>query len=148
VERPIDPPPWLVQQWKETARAQLGDLHLEAPRAGVEDPIPVAVAIGRARRRSLVRAGADPHDRLGFDEPLHRVFEDASQHVRVRALKLIDQRAARHPVLGHRGSSGLGKSFQENSAAAFFVYSSAVLSHPGFTPHYATSLSAEVGSER
>ncbi|WP_337309772.1 hypothetical protein, partial [Candidatus Aeolococcus gillhamiae] len=27
-----------------------------------------------------------------------------------------------HSVLGHRGSPGLGKSFQENSAVAFFVY--------------------------
>jgi hypothetical protein len=27
-----------------------------------------------------------------------------------------------HSGLGHRGSPGLGKSFQENSAVAFFVY--------------------------
>jgi hypothetical protein len=65
---------------------------------------------------------ADLCGRLGFDQPLHRVFENASEHVRVGALKLIEQRLVRHPVLGHRGSPGLGKSFQENSAVAFFVY--------------------------
>ena len=69
-----------------------------------------------------MRAGADLRRGLGFDEPLHRVLEDAAQHVRVRALELIEQRLLRHPVLGHRGSPGLGKSFQENSAVAFFVY--------------------------
>ena len=55
-------------------------------------------------------------------KPLHRVLEDASQHVRVCALELLEQCRGHHPVLGHRGSPGLGKSFQENSAVAFFVY--------------------------
>jgi hypothetical protein len=57
-----------------------------------------------------------------WETALHRVLEDASQHVRVGALELIEQRLVRHPVLGHRGSAGLGKSFQENSAVACFVY--------------------------
>ena len=60
----------------------------------------------RPRRRSLVRAGADLRGRFSFDELLHRVFEDASQHVRVCALELIEQRLVRHPVLGNRGSPG------------------------------------------
>jgi len=55
-----------------------------------------------------VRAGADLRGCLDFDEPLHRVLEDAPQDVRVCALELIDQRLVRHPVLGHRGSPGLG----------------------------------------
>jgi len=36
----------------------------------------------------------------------------------------------RHPVLGHRGSPGLGKSFQENSAVACLSTSSAELGSP------------------
>ena len=55
-----------------------------------------------------MRAGADLCGRLSFDEPLHRVLENASQDVGVCALQLIDQRLVRHPVLGHRGSPGLG----------------------------------------
>jgi hypothetical protein len=133
---------------KEAVRARLRDLQLEAPRAGVENPLPVAVAVRGAARRSLVRAGADLRGRLGFDEALHRVFEDASQDVRVCALKLIEQRLVRHPVLGHRGSPGLVKSFQENSAVASLSTSSAALRSPGFTPHYGTSLWNPLESRR
>jgi hypothetical protein len=107
-ERPIDASAWLEQGRKEAAGAQLGDLQFEASRSGVEDPIAVAVAVRGPRRRSLVRAGADLRGRLRFDELLHRLFEDASHHVRVGALELIEQRLVRHPVLGHRGSPGLG----------------------------------------
>jgi len=107
-ERSVDASPWLEQGREEAARAQLGDLQLEASRAGVEDPLPVAVAVRGACRRSLVRAGADLRGRLSFDQPLHGVFENAPEHVRVSALQLIEQRLVRHPVLGHRGSPGLG----------------------------------------
>lgn len=69
---------------EEAPRAQVGDLQLEASRAGVEDSLAVAIAVRGSRRRSLVRPGADLRGRFGFDEPLHRVFEDASQHVRAR----------------------------------------------------------------
>jgi hypothetical protein len=58
------------------------------------------------------------------------VLEDAAQHVRVRTLELIQQRLVRHPVLGHRGSPGLGKSFQENSAVASLSTPSAALGSP------------------
>jgi hypothetical protein len=68
-----------------------------------------------------VGLSADLRGGLGFDQPLHGVFEDAPKHVRVCALELLDQRLVRHSVLGHRGSPGLGKSFQENSAVAFFA---------------------------
>jgi hypothetical protein len=84
-----------------------------------------------------VRAGADLGGRLGFDQALHRVFEDAPEHVRVCALELLEQCRGHHPVLGHRGSPGLGKSFQENSAVAFFVY---LVGSAGVTPdlHHTT----------
>ena len=59
------------------------------------------------------------------------MLEDAAQHVRVRTVELIQQRLVRHPVLGHRGSPGLVKSFQEHSAVAFFVY---LVGSPGVTP--------------
>ncbi len=65
------------------------------------------------------------------------VFQDAAQHVRVRALELREQCRGHHPVLGHRGSPGLGKSFQENSAVAFPVY---LVGSAGVTPdlHHTT----------
>ncbi len=78
--------------------------------------------MGRARRRALVRAGAEVSGRLGFDEPLHGVLENSADCVGVGILKLAQQRLVCHPVLSHRGSPGLGRSFQENSAVAFFVY--------------------------
>ena len=58
------------------------------------------------------------------------MLEDAAQHVRVRTLELIQQRLVRHPVLGHRGSPGLGKSFQENSAVASLSTPLAALGSP------------------
>jgi hypothetical protein len=101
---------------------QLGDLQLEPPRAGVEDPLPVTVAVRGAARRSFVRPRADVRGSFGVDEPLHGVLENAPKNVGVSTIEVVEERLLRHPVLGHRGSPGLGKSFQENSAVAFFVY--------------------------
>jgi hypothetical protein len=130
-ERSVDAPSRLEQRREEAAHAQLRDLQLQASRACIEDPLAVAIAVRRSRRRSLVWAGADLRGCLGFDQPLHGVLEDASQHVRVCALELLEQCRGHHPVLGHRGSPGLGKSFQENSAVAFFVY---LVGSPEVTP--------------
>ncbi len=44
-QRSVDASPRLEQGRKEAAGAQLRDLQLEASRAGVEDPLPVAVAV-------------------------------------------------------------------------------------------------------
>jgi len=122
---------------KKLPGAQLGDLQLHASRSGAKDRLSVAVAVRGSCRRSLIRAGADLRGSLGFDQPLHRVFEDVPQHVRVCALELLEQCRGHHPVLGHRGSPGLGKSFQENSAVAFFVY---LVGSPEVTPdlHHTT----------
>ena len=97
----INAPPRLKQGREEAARAQLGDLQLQTSRAGVEYPLPVAVAVRGSGRRPFVRSGADLSRRLGFDQPRHGVFEDASQHVRgISGSRppMNDSRRARPPV--------------------------------------------------
>ena len=59
-----------VMRRKEAARAQLRDLQLETSRAGVEEPLPIPVAVRGPGRRPLVRAGTDLRFRLSVDEPL------------------------------------------------------------------------------
>ena len=82
----------------------------------------MAVAVRGSRRRPLMGRSPDVRGCLGFDEPLHGVLENAPKKVGVSAIEVVEERLLCHPVLGHRGSPGLGKSFQENSAVAFFVY--------------------------
>lgn len=53
----------------------------------------LVVALPGACSRPLVRTGTDLHDRLGFDEPLHGIYEDAPQRVRIRALELLSSGA-------------------------------------------------------
>jgi hypothetical protein len=50
------------------------------------------------------------------------VLEDAPKNVGVSAVEVVEERLVCDSGLGHRGSPGLGKSFQENSAVAFLVY--------------------------
>jgi hypothetical protein len=66
----IDPPAWFQDHREERALTQLRDPQRHIPGLGGQLPVPVTVALGRARRRAFVAGRADHLGRLGLDQLL------------------------------------------------------------------------------
>jgi len=66
----IDPPARLQDHREERALAQLRDPQRHVPGLGGQLPVPVTVALGRARHRAFVAGRADHLGGLGLDQLL------------------------------------------------------------------------------
>jgi len=69
-QRLVDPAAPLQQAGEERPGPQLWDAQLQIPSRGGEEPLPVAVALGRPLRRALVWGSADHRGELGLDQGL------------------------------------------------------------------------------
>ncbi len=75
-QRPVDPPPTFQQRREERPAAHLRDLQVQVAGLRGQQPLPVAVAPGRARFGVLARRGTDHLGGLGLDQ----LLQDALAH--------------------------------------------------------------------
>jgi hypothetical protein len=75
--------PRLEKGREVAALAQLGYAQLQAAEACVQDPVPVAVAIGRTLAGAFVPARADQPFHVGLHQQLHHSLSHAAQEVAI-----------------------------------------------------------------
>jgi hypothetical protein len=93
-------PPRLEERREVGALPELGDTELRRTEAGVERPLPVAVAPVQALRGALVAPRADQALGVSLHEHLQHGLRHRPQEVALTAL--LEQLDECHPALGHR----------------------------------------------
>jgi hypothetical protein len=81
----VDAPATLEDRRDQAALAQLGDLQLDVPGLGGQQPVTMAVALRGARLGALVAAGADAFGCLRFDQRLQHELDTLADHVDIAA---------------------------------------------------------------
>jgi hypothetical protein len=100
---PVDAPAWLQQRGEERARSQLGDPQLEVAGFGREQPLAVAVAMGRPLGAALVGSRSDLLGGLHLDQGLQHQLQPRADKVEVAAgAKRIQQLREGRLIKGHR----------------------------------------------
>lgn len=87
-------------------RPELRDAQVQLTEPGVERPVAVAVAPGRALAAALISPGADHPLHVRLHEDLQHGLGEAAQEIPV--IGLLQRFHQRHPVVGHRVLVGLG----------------------------------------